>query len=95
VRAHVEELGFVAAHPAETRKLVGDGIKKATGKALPPAVLDMALGAVEPTSDPMPEVLTEMARRARRLRYLPEGDLSGLVDRSLLDAARSGAGAAP
>jgi NitT/TauT family transport system substrate-binding protein len=95
VRAHVAELRWMRAHPAEARAAVGEQIKRVTGKALPPAVLAAALDDVEPTWDPLPDSLAKLAEQARRLRYLPDGDLSGLLDRSLLDAALAADGGAP
>lgn len=87
VAAHVDEVAWVTAHPDEARKLGGDAIRRLTGKGLPPAILAEAYSHVAPTWDPMPAAIAEMATGARSLRYLPEGSLEGLIDRSLLDAA--------
>ncbi|HEX2571406.1 MAG TPA: ABC transporter substrate-binding protein [Polyangia bacterium] len=89
VAAHVDEVDWVTAHPAEARKLGGEAIRRVTGKGLPPAILAEAYDHVTPTWDPMPAAIAEMAAGARALRYLPEGGLEGLIDGALLDAARA------
>jgi len=87
VAAHVDEIRFLRDHPDEGRRLVGEQLAATTGKKLPEPVLAASLATITPTWDPMPDVLARLAAQARRLTYLPAGDLSGLVDRSLLDAA--------
>ena len=87
VAAHVAEVRWIAGHAAEARPLVAEQVKLVTGKQLPAAILDGALAHVEPTWDPMPAALEVMAAHARRLGYLPDGDLAHLVDRTLLDEA--------
>ncbi len=92
VAAHVAEVEWIRGHPREASSLVRAALEKLGGKALPQKVIDAALGNVEVTYDPMPDVLARLAADARALGYLPEGDLSKLIDRSLLDEAlgRSG-----
>ncbi len=87
LRAHVDEVAWIDAHPTETRSLLREQLTRLSGKALPQQLVDRAMDSVAATWDPMPAALERLAADARRLRYLPEGDLSRLVDRSLLDAA--------
>jgi NitT/TauT family transport system substrate-binding protein len=55
-----------------------------TGKPLGDEILLEAFSRVEPISDPLVPQLQEEARRAQLLGYAPEGDVSGMVDLSLL-----------
>ena len=87
VGAHVDEVTWVRAHALEAQKLVAEQLASITGKPLPNEILGAALATVEATWDPMPGVLVRLADQARSLNYLPKGDLTKLVDRTLLDAA--------
>jgi NitT/TauT family transport system substrate-binding protein len=88
VRAHVElthrwradRLAFARAANAEYGRL--------TGHPLPPAVVEDAFSRLEPTDDPAAGALVEQARQARALGYAPEGDLSEVVDSTVLRDAR-------
>lgn len=88
LRAHValtdrwrgDRAAFARAANAEYGRL--------TGHPLPEPVLLDAFSRLEPTLDPLRGQLVEGARQARELGFAPEGDLSGLVDSSLLDEAR-------
>lgn len=91
-RAQVAAL--VSAHLALTQRWARDpsGFARAadgvfgalTGKPLPPAVTAEAFTRMDPTSDPMEPALAELARRAQSLGYAPAGEVSGMVDGSLL-----------
>ena len=56
-------------------------------KTLPPGLIEHAMSRLTITTDPMLPELLRLAEDARRLGYLPSGDLSGLLDRTLLDTA--------
>jgi NitT/TauT family transport system substrate-binding protein len=66
-----------------------------TGHLLTDAVVEDAFSRVEPTTDPLPDALVAGARAARALGFAPEGELSGLVDATLLDEARGAAARGP
>jgi NitT/TauT family transport system substrate-binding protein len=55
-----------------------------TGRPLGEEVLLEAFSRVEPISDPLSPQLQEEALRAQELGYAPGGDVSGMVDLSLL-----------
>ncbi|ACL67457.1 ABC transporter, substrate-binding protein, aliphatic sulfonates family [Anaeromyxobacter dehalogenans 2CP-1] len=55
-----------------------------TGKPLPEPVLHDAFSRIDPASDPMAAQLALMAEQARALGFAPAGDVSGMVDGSLL-----------
>ncbi|HET7752819.1 MAG TPA: ABC transporter substrate-binding protein [Anaeromyxobacteraceae bacterium] len=59
-----------------------------TGHPLTDGVLLDAFSRLEPTLDPLRGQLVEGARASRELGFAPEGDLSTLVDTTLLDEAR-------
>jgi NitT/TauT family transport system substrate-binding protein len=71
--------GFARAANAEYGRLVRH--------PLPEPVLRDAFSRMEPTVDPLQAQLAKGVERARALGFAPAGDLSGLVDRSLLDEA--------
>lgn len=59
-----------------------------TGHPLPDPILLDAFSRLEPSADPLPVHLAIEARYAQELDYAPPGDLSGLVDATLLEEAR-------
>jgi NitT/TauT family transport system substrate-binding protein len=83
--AHVELTRRWRADPERFAALANDGYARWTGKRLGPAVLADAFSRLEPTADPLLDALEEMARRTQALGFAPAGDVSGIVDRSLLD----------
>lgn len=62
-----------------------------TGHPLSEPILQDAFSRLEPVSDPLARQLLEGARHAQELAYAPPGDLSGLVDLSLLEESRGSA----
>lgn len=87
-------IGLLSAHLALTRRWVRDPVafgqaaneagQHLTGKVLPEPIVAEALARLEPVADPMTAQLAEMARRDQALGYAPAGDVSGMVDSSLL-----------
>jgi len=84
VRAHLELTRRWQADRAGFGRTANDAYGKLTGKPLPAPVLEDALSRIDPTSDPLPGPLAEMARRAQSLGFAPGGDISGIVDASIL-----------
>jgi NitT/TauT family transport system substrate-binding protein len=82
--AHVALTRRWARDPASFGRAANEVFGRLTGKSLPEPVLAEALTRMEPTADPMAPELAEMARRAQSLGYAPPGDVSGIVDGSLL-----------
>jgi NitT/TauT family transport system substrate-binding protein len=79
-RWRADRLAFAQAANAEYGRL--------TGHPLPPAVIEDAFSRLEPSDDPTAAALMEQARQARELGYAPQGDLSELVDPTVLRDAR-------
>ncbi len=84
VSAHVALTRRWARDPAAFGRTANEVFGRLTGKALPEPILSEALTHMEPTADPMGARIAEMARRAQSLGYAPAGDVSGMVDGSLL-----------
>ena len=88
LRAHValtdrwraDRAGFARAANAQFGRL--------TGHPLPDTVLQDAFSRLEPTTDLLRAHLELGARHAQELKFAPPGDVSGLVDESLLQEAR-------
>lgn len=81
-----DPLAFAAAANAAFGRL--------TGHTLEGRVLRDAFAFLEATDDPLRPQLEETARRAQALGFAPRGDLSALVDLSLLDEVRADRGRA-
>jgi NitT/TauT family transport system substrate-binding protein len=85
VRAHLELTRRWEADRAGFARSANDAYGKLAGKPLPEPVLDDAFSRLEPTADPLTGPLLEMARRAQALGFAPRGDVSGMVDGSVLE----------
>ena len=84
LRAHLALCARWRRDPAAFSREVNEAYAALAGKALSPAVLAGAFSRMEPSADPMPDQLAELARRAQALGFAPAGDVSGMVDGSLL-----------
>jgi len=73
-----------ASDPARFAALANEAYSRRTGKALLPEVVRDAFARAAPTSDPLAPQLAKMARDAQALGFAPPGDLSAMVDGSLL-----------
>ncbi|BDG09317.1 ABC transporter substrate-binding protein [Anaeromyxobacter paludicola] len=91
LRAHLSLTERWRRDPAGFARAANAAFGKLAGHPLPEAVLQAAFSRLEPTDDPMADKLATAARRAAALKLAPEGDLSGLVDGSLLSEARAAA----
>ena len=85
VRAHVELTRRWEADRAAFALAANAAYGKLQGKPLPDPVLADAFSRLDPTTDPLPALLADMARRAQTLGFAPAGEVSGIVDRSLLE----------
>jgi NitT/TauT family transport system substrate-binding protein len=88
LRAHVALTDRWRGDRTAFARAANDEYGRLTGHALPHGVLDDAFSRLEPSLDPLRGQLVEGARAARELGFAPEGDLSALVDTSLLEEAR-------
>jgi NitT/TauT family transport system substrate-binding protein len=64
---------------------VGAGIKKITGKALKPGVLDRAWSNLTFTDDPIASSLRQSAAAALALGFINSSDLANIYDLTLLN----------
>lgn len=87
VRAQVELTDWIRSHQTEAKKLLGEQVQRETGKALPPEVIDEALGRMEITDDPIRGSLLKSAQSAFDAGFLGAKmpDLSGVHDLTLLN----------
>jgi NitT/TauT family transport system substrate-binding protein len=88
VRAHLELTERWRVDPAAFSQAANAEYGRLTGHPLPAAVLSDAFSRLEPATDPSAGALVEQARQARALGFAPEGDLSELVDSTVLRDAR-------
>jgi NitT/TauT family transport system substrate-binding protein len=84
LRSHVALTRRWQQDPRAFGRLVNEAYGRRTGKPLPDAILEDALSRLEPTSDPLAAHIARMARHAQALGFAPEGDVSGIVDATLL-----------
>jgi NitT/TauT family transport system substrate-binding protein len=89
VDANVELTKRWQQDPAAFTVKVNEAFGALTGKPLPAPVLQDAFSRIQPSLDPVPPVLAEVARQAKDLGYLPNADVSGLVDTHLVDQRRA------
>jgi NitT/TauT family transport system substrate-binding protein len=84
LRAHLELTDRWRAAPSTFAALANAAYGRRTGKPLPGDVVEDAFSRVVPTADPMRGPLEELARRAQALGFAPPGDVSTMVDETLL-----------
>lgn len=94
IAAHVELTDWINSHLPESKKILNAQLRKETGKALAPAVLDEAFGRLQLTYDPIRDSLLASARSAYDAGFLGRQmpDLSGLYDLNLLNQVLAGKG---
>ncbi|WP_242341530.1 MULTISPECIES: ABC transporter substrate-binding protein [unclassified Anaeromyxobacter] len=84
VRAHLELTRRWEQDRAGFARLANAAYGARTGKPLREAVLRDAFSRVAPTVDPLKAQLERMARDAQALGFAPKGELSGMVDATML-----------
>ncbi len=87
VAANVATIAWMKANPAAARALVDAGLQKWAKKALPPELLARAYAHVEPSAELLDAALEKQLADGRALGFLPQGDVSGMIDRHFVDAA--------
>ena len=70
VEAHVQTSDWINEHPAETKLIFNDFLKKKTGKTFPSEILNDAFSNLQITSDPIESSIHTFAERANSLGYL-------------------------
>lgn len=85
VRAHVELTDRWRRDRASFARLANEAYGRRAGKPLPDAVAAAAFSRLEPTSDPLEAQLAQLARDAQALGFAPTGEVSGMVERNVLE----------
>jgi NitT/TauT family transport system substrate-binding protein len=89
VRAHLALTARWRDDPQGFARAANAAYGRRTGRVLSDRVLADAFSRVTPLADPLPRHLAEMARAAQALGFAPAGDVSAIVDGTLLrDVAR-------
>jgi NitT/TauT family transport system substrate-binding protein len=70
VEAHMQTSNWINEHPAETKLIFNDFLKKKTGKTFPSEILNEAFSNLQITSDPIESSINTFAERANALGYL-------------------------
>ena len=84
LRAHLELTERWRAAPAAFAALANAAYGRRTGRPLAEHVVADAFSRVLPTADPLRAPMEELARRAQALGFAPAGDVSAMVDETLL-----------
>jgi NitT/TauT family transport system substrate-binding protein len=84
VRAHLELSRRWEQDPDAFARLANAAYGKRTGKPLPDPVLRDAFSRIAPLTDPLAPLLERMARDAQALGFAPDGELSGMVDATMI-----------
>ena len=93
LEGEVAATDFINANPAEAKTLANQALQKATGKALPQAVLDAAWPHMTFTNDPIASSLRKGADNAKAVGLLDAGTkLDGIYDLTLLNKVLKAAG---
>src|SRR5438105_3393744 len=93
LEGQVAATDFINANPAEAKTLANQALQKATGKALPQAVVDAAWPHMTFTNDPIASSLRKGADNAKAVGLLDPGTkLDGIYDLTLLNTVLKAAG---
>jgi NitT/TauT family transport system substrate-binding protein len=92
LKGQVEATDFLNNNKTEAEQLVGDGIKKLTGKSLPAGTLDAAWKHLTFTNDPIASSLKANARASLALGFIDSSDLANIYDLTLLNKVLTAAG---
>lgn len=92
IEGQLDANDWIAAHPAEAKTVINGELKRITGKALRPAVLDRAFGELTITNDPIASSLKESADHAVAVGLLKPVNLAGIYDLRQLNAALAARG---
>jgi NitT/TauT family transport system substrate-binding protein len=86
LRAHVEATQVIASNPQAAIKILNEQIRKETGRALKPEIIQRSLQHVQLTWDPISSSLYKDARSAHEIHFLrTKPDLTGIYDLTLLN----------
>jgi NitT/TauT family transport system substrate-binding protein len=88
LRAHVQLTERWRKDPAGFSTAVNTAFGQLTRKPLPEPLLRSAFSRLEPALDPVPTALASAAQHAKELGFIPDADITGLVDLSVLEEVR-------
>jgi len=95
VTGHTASVAWLTGHPDEAAVVINTRLAADTGKALPDAVLERALGTVRFTTDPLAGTFPTLLKAGVAAGTAKQGDLHGLFDLSLVNDVRAESGADP
>lgn len=84
LRAHLQLTARAHAQPQAFQAETNQAFGRLTGKTMSQSVVEQSFARMELTVDPMREQLATEAERSAQLGYIPNVDVSGMVDDSLL-----------
>jgi NitT/TauT family transport system substrate-binding protein len=86
LRAHIKVTQLIQTNPAAAMTILNEQIRKETGRALAPEVIERSLERIQLTWDPIASSLYEDARAAHEIHFLrQQPDLTGIYDLTLLN----------
>ncbi|MFI1962815.1 aliphatic sulfonate ABC transporter substrate-binding protein [Streptomyces pathocidini] len=85
LRGSVKTNRWIEDNPEKARASANAALKKLSGKALPPEVLDPAWESIQTTDDPLAATLNTEAAHAVKAGLLEKPDLKGIYDLTLLN----------
>jgi NitT/TauT family transport system substrate-binding protein len=80
LRAHVALTQEWSANPEAFSKRVNEAFSAAVGKPLPDAVITEAFKRIEPAAEPPVNAITEAAKHANDLGFVPSANIEGIID---------------
>ncbi|SDK67145.1 NitT/TauT family transport system substrate-binding protein [Cryobacterium psychrotolerans] len=92
---HTASVAWLDGHADEAGAVINARLAADTGKPLPGAVIERALGAVRFTTDPLAGTFPTLLRAGVDAGTAKQGNLDGLFDLSLLNAVLAESGADP
>ncbi|OKJ75205.1 aliphatic sulfonate ABC transporter substrate-binding protein [Streptomyces sp. CB02460] len=92
LRGSVKTNAWINANPDKAKESANAALKKLTGKALPPEVIDPAWKSIQITDDPLAATLDAQAQHAVKAGLLEEPDLKGIYDLKPLNKILKAAG---
>nr|WTB34432.1 aliphatic sulfonate ABC transporter substrate-binding protein [Streptomyces sp. NBC_00830] len=92
LRGSVDTNAWINANPDKAKASANAALKKLSGKALPPEVLDPAWKSIQFTDDPLAATLDTEAEHAVKAGLLEQTDLTGIYDLKPLNKILKAAG---
>ncbi len=87
LKGHVQVIEDIAKDEDDSKRVVNDGIKKISGKALAANVLDSAWKNLDFTYDPLIATIEQSAVAAENVELLDDSNIEGIANLTLLNRA--------